>query len=267
MKSRDIIIFVVALVLAVLVAVVTRTILKPSVESIEAQQRLEKQETEILVPTKSLSVGEVITPQSLSWVKMSQETIIPEYITHEKMKAMGGINQAVVRNRVMKGEPIRDSDIIVKGGANVLSALVSPGMQAVTLPIDRNAPVSGLIAPGDLVDIVVANQQVSKKGGGRQYQGRVIVKKAKVLSVDDQLETPKAGEGKTPKIITVEVQASQAEIIAAALREGRVMFALNSLQSGDAPQKELEIWEEEPEKEHEVIIMRGGKSAKSGAES
>src|SRR5262249_15759629 len=86
-----------------------------------------------------------------------------------------------------------------------LSALVKPGMKAVTIRVNDVEGVGGFVLPGDHVDIVLT-RQVEKGNPTRQ----VVLQNTRVLAVD-QTADERAAKATVAKSVTLEVDTVDAQ--------------------------------------------------------
>ena len=225
MKSRDIAVFAVALVLAVGVAFVTRMVIQTKGSGAVVVQGNNLQTTPVLVANVNLPVGSTLTKEKTKWQDWPENSIDGYHVTHQKVKN-AALFGSIVRYPITKGEPIKSANLLIVGEKSVLSAVVHPGMRAFTIALDRKTNISGWVSPGDVVDVIVASRQ---KNSGRTYLGKTVVNKVLVLAVDSALQATddKRGE-KQPQTITLEVTPEQSERLAAALQEGKPVISLHS---------------------------------------
>ena len=101
-------------------------------------------------------------------------------------------------------------------GTNAASALpvrLQPGMRAVSIPIDRVKGVSGLIQPGDRVDVIA----IPPKAGDTPPKAATIFRGIRVLAVGNALENPSATPSPDEQgaaTVTLEVNPKQADLLA-----------------------------------------------------
>lgn len=116
-------------------------------------------------------------------------------------------------------------------GTNVALALpvrLQPGMRAVSIPVDRVKDVSGLVQPGDRVDVIAIPPQ---KGNGPPPKAVTIFRGVRVLSVGNALEDPSATpspEMQAAATVTLEVTPRQADLLAWADSNSTLRLALRS---------------------------------------
>ena len=116
-------------------------------------------------------------------------------------------------------------------GTNVAFALpvrLQPGMRAVSIPVDRVKDVSGLIQPGDRVDVIAIPPS---KSSGPPPKAVTIFRAVRVLSVGTALENPSATPSPAEQdaaTVTLEVTPGQADLLAWADANSTLRLALRS---------------------------------------
>jgi Flp pilus assembly protein CpaB len=83
-----------------------------------------------------------------------------------------------------------------------------------SIPIDPSRAVSGRLAPGDRVDVLVAGD----------HRVSIVVAGAEVLAVDARSRGG-IGQSTSPFTLTIAVDVDQSELVAAALAQGTVSIA------------------------------------------
>jgi pilus assembly protein CpaB len=128
---------------------------------------------------------------------------------------------------VQKNEPILASRITGSGQRASLSALIDPGMRAVTLRVDDVRGVAGFVLPGDRVDVVLTRHEA----GDKAYAD-VLLQNAKVLAVD-QLANERQEGPSVAKAVTVEVSTEQAQKLVLAAGVGSLSLVLRQAGGAD----------------------------------
>jgi pilus assembly protein CpaB len=104
-------------------------------------------------------------------------------------------------------------------------------MRAVSVPVTATSGISGLVFPGDQVDILVSETlpATGPKGNATpQKAAETVLHDVRVLAVDQKLES-KSGEAAVAHNVTLEVTPKQAEQIAVATEMGKLSLSLRSL--------------------------------------
>jgi len=151
----------------------------------------------------------------------------------------------VVLAAIEPNEPVLALKITGPGQRATLSALVKPGMKAVTIRVNDVEGVGGFVLPGDHVDVVLTRQ--IDKG---QATTEVVLQNTRVLAVDQSADE-RANKAAVAKSVTLEVTTIEAQKVWLASSVGSLSLllrkagettesrtqkiTLNDLSSGDAP--------------------------------
>jgi pilus assembly protein CpaB len=111
----------------------------------------------------------------------------------------------VVLAAIEANEPVLALKITGPGQRATLSALVKPGMKAVTIRVNDVEGVGGFVLPGDHVDVVLT-RQVEKGNATTQ----VVLQNTRVLAVD-QTADDRAAKATVAKSVTLEVDTVDAQ--------------------------------------------------------
>jgi pilus assembly protein CpaB len=111
----------------------------------------------------------------------------------------------VVLAAIEANEPVLALKITGPGQRATLSALVKPGMKAVTIRVNDVEGVGGFVLPGDHVDIVLTRQL--EKGSATT---QVVLQNTRVLAVD-QIADDRAAKAAVAKSVTLEVDIVDAQ--------------------------------------------------------
>lgn len=134
----------------------------------------------------------------------------------------------------VEGQPLAYD---VKGGEEIVWSLLEPkrpptfsahvesGRRAMTVAVDEINSISGMLEPGDLIDLMLTVDQKGKKVTVPFMQG-VHVMATGTRAVDD----PKTGERKTYSTVTLDADPTQARNIIVARDAGRITALLRNPQ-------------------------------------
>jgi pilus assembly protein CpaB len=151
----------------------------------------------------------------------------------------------VVLAAIEPNEPVLALKITGPGQRATLSALVKPGMKAVTIRVNDVEGVGGFVLPGDRVDVVLT-RQLDKN----QATTEVVLQNTRVLAVDQSADE-RAAKAAVAKSVTLEVTTIEAQKVWLASSVGSLSLllrkagetvetqtrkiTLNDLGSNDAP--------------------------------
>ncbi len=126
----------------------------------------------------------------------------------------------VVLTAIEPNEPVLALKITGPGQRATLSALVKPGMKAVTIRVNDVEGVGGFVLPGDRVDVVLT-RQIDKGSATTE----VVLQNAKVLAVD-QIADERAAKAAVAKSVTLEVSTVEAQKVWLASSVGNLSLLL-----------------------------------------
>jgi pilus assembly protein CpaB len=231
MGLRRIIVLLIALVVAGGTAIYARSWVA-SQQTVTIVAPAPKQEIhEVLVADTDLPAGTFVKPQHLRWQQWPTDDVPDSYVLkrHRSKEEMVG---AVVRSRIAAGEPMIDGAVVKPGERGFLAAVLNPGMRAVSVPINLTSSHSGLIFPGDRVDLILT--QSLPAGEGDQSVRRVsetVLTDIRIIAMGaDTSDDPREGEANDKaKTATFEVTPRQAEEVALLTELGKLSLSLRSL--------------------------------------
>ena len=158
---------------------------------------------------------------------LAESAVLPAYVSRStRPDALPGMVGAVVRGKMIAGEPIRDDKLgLLSNG--LLSSMLPAGKRAVAVRITAEKTAGGLILPNDRVDVLHTLESADKPEGQKDYTTRTILTNIVVLAVDQTLnETNKDEKGKAKsaaigKTVTLELDPRQAEVLLPPKRRAR----------------------------------------------
>lgn len=239
MDRKKVILLVSALVIAALTAFMARSMFTgAAAPQAAAAAAPVKTGPEVLVATKALPVGTLITAESFRYQPWPEELIEDAYFIKgvaEKdgsKSTMESLVGTVVRNAVTAGQPVTKESLVAPGDRGFLAAALSPGMRAVTVPVSALTGVAGFVFPGDRVDLVLT-QNVAATDGLPLKVAETILRNLRVLATDQRAQTNKDEKGNTIvsefKLVTLEVTPRIAEKITVAQTIGTISLSLRAL--------------------------------------
>lgn len=226
-STRRLIIILVVGIIAVFGIIAIRSWLAeaPPPETADAPQ-----EVRVLVTKRDLPVGTVVQPLAdLDWQAMPPEEAQEDYL-REEGTSIDSLAGAIVRRTLKSGEPVTQASLTRAGEGSFMSAVLEPGMRAVSISVTPTSGNAGFISPGDRVDLIVTHRV--RLAAATNPEGSVIsetfIHDVRVIAVDQMLDNPD-NQAILAKTVTVEVTPQQAEKIAVAADLGKISFALRSL--------------------------------------
>ena len=186
---------------------------------------------EVLVADTNLPAGTFVKPQHLRWQSWPTDDVPDSYVL-KGVRSDAEMIGAVVRKRIAAGEPIVDGAVVKPNERGFLAAVLEPGMRAVSVPITPTSANSGLIFPGDRVDLILTQSLVTSDADGSVRRvSETVLKDIRIIAMGtDTGDDPREGEAnEKAKTATFEVTPRQAEEVALLTELGKISLSLRSL--------------------------------------
>ncbi|MEY3234874.1 MAG: Flp pilus assembly protein CpaB [Pseudomonadota bacterium] len=194
----------------------------------------------VLVAKRDMVVGERISPSSLGWEAYTlTSAATPGFFLQSKNpKAIEEFKNGIVRQAMVKGEPVLASKIVdVDAKTGAMAALLTPGMRAVSFPISPETAVAGFILPNDRVDILLTRElQFTSNGQSvSKVVSTAILESVRVLAIDQSVTQDKDKTTMLGGVATVELSASDAEKLRLGHKLGDLSLTLRGYTDAGAP--------------------------------
>jgi pilus assembly protein CpaB len=122
-------------------------------------------------------------------------------------------------------EPVLNAKLAGKGSGEGITALIEPGMRAVSVQVNEISGVSGFIQPGTRVDVLFT--RVFSNGDAATA---TILQNVKVIAYGRQLDAAKLdARDPKPTVATLLVTQDQAEKLVLAEQRGKIQLALRNM--------------------------------------
>lgn len=189
----------------------------------------------IMVANADLPAGMLIKDTDVAMRQVPQADV-PEGAMVASDAVRAELRGSLLRRYLDRGKMVTRDDILRLHDRGFLAAVLSPGSRAISLGVDVVSGASGLIWPGDRVDMLLV-QDVSAttdgKPGANRVSGETIMSSVRVIAVDQQLSLAAPGsassggsEGKVARTVVLEVTPAQAERVAVAQRLGKIALTV-----------------------------------------
>lgn len=188
----------------------------PAVQIVEPA----KEETvRVLIATRDLQRGERLALEDTNWVAWPKKALQPTFITDETPQTREELTNAVARSLIVTGEPIVEAKVAKAGQSGLMSAMLSPGMRAVTIRVSPETSSGGFILPGDHIDIL------QTKGS----RTTVLFEDVRVLAVNTVYSENTETAHIDGSNVTLEMSPPDAEAFTSARAGGSLNLVLRSI--------------------------------------
>ena len=257
---RLVIVLIVAALSAVGLALVVRHMTAHGPSTAQAATPALHPTVRVLVAKRDLKVGERVQPEDVAWQPWPQGAVNPAFITggpidpKQSLAAKAeaalqavtagdpGVQQvagALVREPLVANEPVSLRKLVKGGQGGFMAVKLPAGMRAMATQVTVETGVGGFILPGDHVD-VIENLKMNggdiRGGPSQPVQSRVILRNLTVLAIDQAAEPKNGAASLVGTTATLEVPASDVDILAKGREEGTLQLALRSYEDMDGPQ-------------------------------
>jgi pilus assembly protein CpaB len=207
---------VVPIVLALVVAVVASFLLYKWMKKQTAPKKVAEVKTvQVVVAEVDLHPGMKLKSEMMKTVSYLEESLPAGHLLTPE-KAAGRVVISPMKRQELILESRLAPATVKKGG---MAAIITPGKRAVSIAGNKVLGSSGLINPGDHVDILLT-------AGGKN---KTVFENVLVLATGPQLRRNSEGKPSSVKVYTLEVTPEQGEKIILAASSGKIHFALRSV--------------------------------------
>ena len=172
----------------------------------------------LVVARKPLRYGTELSAAMLEEVPWPSDAVPAGAFSRIADVLKGG--SRIVLTAIEANEPVLALKITGPGQRATLSALVKPGMKAVTVRVNDVEGVGGFVLPGDHVDVVLT--RTIDKG---QAATEVVLQNRRVLAVD-QTADERVAKAAVAKSVTLEVDTVEAQKVWLASTVGNLSLLL-----------------------------------------
>ena len=200
--------------------------------------------TKIFIAAEPLQAGTLLKDTDLKERDVPTTDITAaDFVAGEDNRAE--IRGAMLRHYVEAGQPIHRSEILRPRDRGFLATVLAPGTRAISIGVDATTGASGLISPGDLVDVILTQEFArGETTAGRRVVAETVLNKVRVIAVDQQIAqgAPTSGgamvsqNSRVASNVSLQVTPEEAAKIVVASRLGRLTLTVRSIE-GDQPQE------------------------------
>ena len=195
--------------------------------------------TEIMVAAHPIATGTLLATDDIGWKAINADSVPVGGFEREHTKQTD-LMGALMERDVAEGEPILSTAILRPSDHGFLSAVLRPGYRAVSIAVEAPQSSSGLLRPGDHVDVILTQNfgDLSSDPGQRSV-GETVLHDVRIVAVDQSLN-PEAQkilsstsltsvDQRIPRTITFEVIEADAQKLFVAVQLGKVEVAVRAM--------------------------------------
>jgi pilus assembly protein CpaB len=191
----------------------------------------------ILVAVRDLPAGALLRDTDMGWTTPAEGASTDGLVIEATAQAQD-YRGAYLKQAMKAGQAIPESRLIRPNEQGFLTAALSPGLRAVSIAVTQVSGVSGFVAPGDKVDVIMTHQLNDTTQNPilnpRRFS-ETIVEEVRLLAIEQTVD-PATGKPVAGQTATLEVTGRQAEALALGSSMGALTLALRSVPSVEAHQ-------------------------------
>ena len=148
-----------------------------------------------------------------------------------------GLRGSLVRNFLDTGSPVTAPDVLRPRERGFLASVLAPYTRAISINVDAASGVSGLIWPGDYVDVVLTQESTtaSEKQNPDHQHGTLsetVAYNVRIVAIDQEIvqghPAGDASAGKAVRTVTLQLAPEQVRKVAVATQLGKLSLAVRS---------------------------------------
>ncbi|MEN0064460.1 MAG: Flp pilus assembly protein CpaB [Myxococcota bacterium] len=183
--------------------------------------QLPEQTVEVMVADRNLGPGKTIIDEDLA-----MEALPPDYVPDSVLRQKEQAKGRVPRERILKGEFIREERLADPEAGLGLNAIIPRGMRALSINISDGSAVSGFLNPGNYADVLVTIDGDSTRP---EATTKTLLQAVTVLAVNNRLGTSvEQLDGSYKPSVTLAVTPEDAQKLTHAVAQGEVTLTLRN---------------------------------------
>ena len=187
---------------------------------VEVIKVVEKEAVPVAVAAVNLPWGTKIRPEMVKTTPFLKQSLPSSYFA-----SPADLKDRVILTPLKINEPITEDKLApesVKTGG--VSAILKPGTRAIAVKGNKVIGISGLINPGNRVDVIITVTDPAIK----KVKSKIVLENLLVLATGTQIQKNEKGEPMPVDVYTLEVTPKQAERVTLAANQGKINFALRN---------------------------------------
>ena len=215
---------VVPIVLALVIAVVASVLIYKWMKKQTAPEKVAEKAkiVQIAVAEVEIPAGTKLKSEMMKTVYFLEESLPQGYFSTPE-KAVGRIVVTPIKRTELILESRLAPKDVKRGG---MAAILKPGKRAVSVAGNKVLGLSGLINPGDRVDILLTTADPKKP---EAKLNKTVFENVLILATGTQLSRNAEGKPSPVDNYTLEVTPEQGEKLVLAASQGKIHFALRSV--------------------------------------
>jgi pilus assembly protein CpaB len=143
-----------------------------------------------------------------------------------------GLRGSLVRKFLDAGSPVTSEDVLRPRDRGFLANVLAPDSRAISIKVDAESGVSGLIWPGDYVDVVLT-QLIDKADPAHGTLSETVLHNVRIVAIDQEIvqggsANNNAKAGNVAKTVSLQLAPEQVKKITTAGELGKLSLAVRA---------------------------------------
>jgi pilus assembly protein CpaB len=143
-----------------------------------------------------------------------------------------GLRGSLVRKFLDAGSPVTSQEVLRPRDRGFLASVLAPDSRAISIKVDAESGVSGLIWPGDYVDVVLT-QVTDKADPAHSTLSETVLHNVRIVAIDQEIvqggsANNNAKAGNVAKTVSLQLAPEQVKKITTAGESGKLSLAVRA---------------------------------------
>jgi pilus assembly protein CpaB len=200
---------------------------KAEVAAVQAAEKAPAPLTPYLVAARPLKAGTLAREDDFRSAPFDS---VPSGAIRDTPEDKIRLRGALVRKNLDTGSVVTSENVLPRGDRGFLASVLAPGSRAVSIKVDAETGVAGLINPGDYVDVVLT-QVVEKADLARRALSETLLNNIRIIAIDQEVQggpSNAATAGKIAQTVSLQLEPEQVKRIAVAKHLGTLSLAMRA---------------------------------------
>src|ERR1700722_13171051 len=186
--------------------------------------------SEYFVAAHPLPAGTLARDEDFT-VRSAPPESVPSGAILDTPDAKAGLRGSLVRKFLDTGSLVTAEDVLRPRDRGFLASVLAPDTRAISINVDPESGVSGLIWPGDNVDVVLT--QMNDRTDARAWlAGETVLHNVRIIAIDQDIvqgaQANNAAAGKDTHTVSLQLTPEQVKKIAVAKELGKLSLAIRA---------------------------------------
>ena len=145
-----------------------------------------------------------------------------------------GLRGSLVRTFLDTGGLVTSQNVLRPRDRGFLASVLAPGTRAISIKVDAQSGVSGLIWPGDYVDIVLTHSATPTVKDNTPGLSETVLRNVRIIAIDQEImqgvPVNNATAGKETRTVSLQLAPGQVETITVAQHLGKLALAARAVE-------------------------------------